>query len=75
MDPNRPSQNPPHADSLPLLEPDRLYPSAVTAMRLGISDRSLRRLRSAGKITAVRIGGAIRFRGRDIQRAIEQGVA
>jgi excisionase family DNA binding protein len=49
-----------------------LWDKKETAKHLGISTRSLDRLRDKGEIRAVKLGGSIRFRPEDIEATLEK---
>lgn len=53
--------------------PDRLLRSIEVASKLGISQRLVWRLRASGKLPAVQLGGATRFRLSDVQRLMDSG--
>ncbi|MFG0313129.1 MAG: helix-turn-helix domain-containing protein [Phycisphaerales bacterium] len=54
---------------------DRLLKAADVARRLAISTRLVWRFRAEGKLPAVQIGGATRFRLSDVERFIREGMA
>ena len=62
-------------------EPNRAYGSddclvtaKAAATTLSCSQRTIWRLRAAGALPAVSIGGITRFRRSDLQRLIEEGI-
>jgi len=53
---------------------DELKSKAATARMLGISKESLDRLRKAGRIQAIRIGGRVLFADAEIQAFIQRSL-
>lgn len=52
---------------------DRLLKASQAAERLGVSVRTVWLLRSTGKLEAVKVNAAIRFRASDIARIVRAG--
>ena len=58
------------AHALTHAHPDHQGASHDVCEQLGISDRTLRRWRTAGILPAIRLGRTVRFRPSDIERAL-----
>jgi excisionase family DNA binding protein len=54
-------------------EDDRLLNVEATAARLAVPVGAVYKMSSSGKLTAVKVGGRLRFRVADIEQLIEQG--
>ena len=54
---------------------DRLLRAREVAMMLAISTRLVWRFRSEGKLPAVQMGGATRFRLSDVTRLVQSGAS
>ena len=53
----------------------KLLRKREVALRLACSTRMVERLVASGKLTAVKIQGAVRFRLRDVEKIMMNGVA
>jgi excisionase family DNA binding protein len=54
---------------------EKLLRKKEVASRLACSDRMVERLVASGKLAAVKIRGAVRFRSSDVERIIVKGAA
>jgi excisionase family DNA binding protein len=51
---------------------ERLLTKKEVGERLGVSTRTVDRLRSIGKLPAVKFGGVVRFRPADVDRLVNR---
>jgi excisionase family DNA binding protein len=58
-----------------LIATEKLLRKKEVASRLACSERMVERLVASGKLTAVKIRGAVRFRLSDIEQIVMKGVA